>query len=160
MYKLFHSITIYLRIIIMSVAYIMKYIKSKMLWDFPGSLIQWLRLYIPNAGGMGSIPGQGTKILDVSILLLFSPPVMSDSLQPHGWQHSRRPCPSPSPRVCPSSCPFHHWCHPAISSSYAVFSFCCQSFPASRTFPMSQLFTSDDQNTRVSALASVISVNI
>ena len=160
MYKLFHSITIYLRIIIMSVAYIMKYIKSKMLWDFPGSLIQWLRLYIPNAGGMGSIPGQGTKILDVSILLLFSPPVMSDSLQPHGWQHSRHPCPSPFPRVCPSSCPFHHWCHPAISSSYAVFSFCCQSFPASRTFPMSQLFTSDDQNTRVSALASVISVNI
>ena len=157
MYKLFHSINIYLRI--MSIAYIIKYIKSKILWDFPGSLVQWLRLYIPNAGGMGSILGQGTKILDVAILLLFSPPVMSDSLQPHGWQHTRRPCPSPSPRVCPGSCPFHHWRHPTISSSYAFFSFCCQSFPASGTFPMSQLFTSEDQITGVSALASVIPVN-
>ena len=74
-------------------------------------------------------------------LLVFSHPVMSDSLQSHGLQHTRPPCPSPSPEVCPSSCPLHWWCHPAISSSDAVFSFCPQSFPASGTFPMSQLFT-------------------
>ena len=63
-------------------------------------------------------------------LLLFCHPVVSDSLRPHGLQHTRPPCPSPSPGVCPSSCPVHHWCHPAISFSDALF-FCLQSFPAS-----------------------------
>ena len=62
-------------------------------------------------------------------------------------QHTRPPCPSPSPEVCPSSCPLPQWCHPAISTSDALFSFCPQSFPASMTFPMSQLLTSDDQST-------------
>ena len=61
------------------------------------------------------------------------------TLWPHGPQHTRPPCPSPSPNVCPSSCPLHQWCHPAISSSDALFSFCPQSFPASGTFPMSWL---------------------
>ena len=65
---------------------------------------------------------------------------MSDSLRPHGLQHTRPPCPSPSPRVCPSSCPFNQWCHPTISSSVALFSFCLQSFPAWGSFPMSWLF--------------------
>ena len=88
--------------------------------------------------------------------LLFSHPVMSDSLWPSGLQHARPPCASPSPEVCPSSCPLHWWCHPAISSSDALFSFCPQSFPASGTFPMSQLFMPDDQNTGVSASASVL----
>ena len=63
--------------------------------------------------------------------------------QPYGLQHTRLPCPSPSPGVCPSLCPFHRWCHPTISSSVALFSFCLQFFPASGSFPMSQLFTSD-----------------
>ena len=76
---------------------------------------------------------------------------MSNSLQ-----HARLPCPSPSPEVCPSSCPLHQWCHPAISSSAALFSFYPNSFLASGTFPMSQLFASDDQNTGASALASVL----
>ena len=76
-------------------------------------------------------------------LLLFSHPVVSKSLWPHGLQHTRPLCPSPSPKVCPSSCPLHWWCHPVISSSDALF-FCPQSFPASGNFPMSQLFTSDD----------------
>ena len=80
------------------------------------------------------------------LLPLFSYPVMSDSLQPHGPQHTRPLCPSPSPEVCPSSCPLHQWCHPAISSSDALFS-CPQPFLASRTCPKSQLFASDDQNT-------------
>ena len=75
---------------------------------------------------------------------------MSNSLQPHWLQHARPPCPSPSLEVCPRSCPLHQWCHPAISSSDSLFSFCPQSFPASGTFPMSHLFTSDDQNTRAS----------
>ena len=70
----------------------------------------------------------------VFLLLLFSRPVMSDSLWPHGLQHARPPCLSPSPRFCPSLCSLHWWCHPAISSSNALFSFCVQSFPASGIF--------------------------
>ena len=85
---------------------------------------------------------------------------MSNSLRPYGLQHIRLPYPSLSPRVCPSSCSLHQRCHPAISSSDALFSFCPQSFPASGTFPMSHLFTSDDQNTGASASASVLPVNI
>ena len=95
-----------------------------------------------------------------SLLFLLKRPVMSDSLQPHVLQHARPPCPSPSPRVCPSSCPLHQWCHPAMSSSEALFSFCPLSFPASQTFAMSRLFASDDKNTRTSAQISVLPVNI
>ena len=73
------------------------------------------------------------------MLLLLSRPVVSDSLWRHGLQHVRPSCPSPSPEVCPSSCPLHWWCHPAISSFDAPFSFCPQSFPASGTFPVSFL---------------------
>ena len=90
-----------------------------------------------------------------SSLLLFSRPVMSNSLRPHGLQHIRPPCPSPSPRVCPSSCSLHQWCHPAISSSVALFSFFTQSFSISGIFPMTHLLTSYDQNTGASASASV-----
>ena len=76
-------------------------------------------------------------------LLSFSCPVVSDSLQPHGLQHARPPCPSPSPKVCPSSCPLHQRCHPAISSSDALFSFCPQCFPAIRDFSWCSLFASE-----------------
>ena len=69
-------------------------------------------------------------------------------------------CPSPPPEVCPSSCSLHRWCHLAISSSDTLFSFCLQSFPASGTFPMSQLFSLDNQNTGVSASASVLPMSI
>ena len=93
-------------------------------------------------------------------LFLFSCPVVCDSLWPHGLQHVRPLCPSPSPKDCPSSCPLCWWCHPAISSSDAFFSFCPQSFPASENFPVSQQFTSDDQNTGVSASASVLPMSI
>ena len=92
-------------------------------------------------------------------LLLFSLPVMSDSLWCHGLRHARPLCPSPSLKVCPSSCPWHQWCHPAFSSSDTLFFF-LQSLPAPGTFPMSQLFASDDQNTGVSALASILPMNI
>ena len=94
------------------------------------------------------------------LLLFFSHSVVSNSLRPHGLQHTRPPCPSPLPDICPSSCPLHRWCHPAISSPDALFSFCLQSFPAWGTFPMSQLFTSYDQNTGVSASASVLPRNV
>ena len=90
--------------------------------------------------------------------LLFSCSVVSDSLQPHGLQHARPPCPSPSPKVCPSSCTLHGWCHPVILWSF--FSFCPQSFPASGIFPMSWLFASEDQHTGASASASVLPMNI
>ena len=93
----------------------------------------------------------------IKVLLLFSRPVMSDFLWTHGLQHARPLCPSPSPGVCPSSCSLHWWCRSAISSSDT---FCPQPFPASGTFPTSHLFTSDDQNTGPSALASVLPVNI
>ena len=79
---------------------------------------------------------------------------------PQGRQHARLPCHSPSPKICPSSCPLRGWCHPAISSSDALFSFCLQFFTASETFLMSRLFTSEDQNTGASVSVSVLPVNI
>ena len=94
------------------------------------------------------------------LLFLFKQPVMSDSLWPHVLQHTRPPCPSPSPRVCPSSHSLPQSCHPAILSSEAFFSFCPQSFPASGTFAMSHLFASDDKNTGASAQVLVLPVNI
>ena len=87
-------------------------------------------------------------------LLLFIRSAVSDSLQPHGLQQARLPCPSPSPRVCSNSCPLSWWCHQTISSSVIPFSSCLQSFPASGSFPMSQLFTSGSQSIRASASAS------
>ena len=89
----------------------------------------------------------------------FSRSVVSDSLRPHELQHTRPPCPSPSPRVYSNSCPSSQWCHPAISSSLIPFSFCPQSLPASGSFPMSQLFAWGDQSIGVSASASVLPMN-
>ena len=71
---------------------------------------------------------------------------VAQSCLTHGLQHARVLCPSPSPRACSNSCPLSQWCHPTISSSVLPFSFCLQSFPASGSFPMSQLFTSGGQN--------------
>ena len=89
----------------------------------------------------------------------FSHSVMSSSLQPHESQHTRPPCPSLSPGVHSNSHPSSQWCHPAISSSVIPFSSCPQSFPASESFPMSQLFTWGGQSTGVSALASFLPKN-
>ena len=82
--------------------------------------------------------------------------VMSHSLWPHESQHTRPPCPSPTPRVHSDSQPSSQWCHPAISSSVVPFSSCPQSLPASESFPMSQLFTWGGQSTGVSTLASYL----
>ena len=83
-----------------------------------------------------------------------------DSLQPHGLQHTRPPCPSPILRVYSNSCPLSQWCHPTISSSVVTFSSHLQSFPESGSFPMRELFTSGGQNIGVSASASVLPKNI
>ena len=85
--------------------------------------------------------------------------VVSDSLQPHESQHTRPPCPSPTPGVHPNSSALSQWCHPAISSSVAPLSSCPQSLLASGSFPMSQLFAWGGQSTGVSASASVLPMN-
>ena len=96
-------------------------------------------------------------------LLLFSCSVgrshgLQHSLWPHGLQHTRLPCPSPPPRACSNSCPLSWWCYPTISSSVVPFSFCLQSFPASGSFLMSQLFASGGQT--IGTSASVLPMNI
>ena len=86
--------------------------------------------------------------------------VMSDSLQPHGLQHTRFPCPSPTPRAYSNSCPSSQWCHPAISSSVVPFFSCLQSFPASGSLPMSHFFESGGQSIGASASVAVLPMNI
>ena len=88
----------------------------------------------------------------------FSRSVVSDSLRPHKLQHARPSCPSPTPGVYPNPCPSSWWCHPTISSSVVPFS-CPQSFRASGSFPVSQLFVSGGQSIEVSASTSVLSMN-
>ena len=82
------------------------------------------------------------------------------TLWPHKLQHARLPCPSPSPGTCSNSCPLIQWCHPTISSSVVPFSFRLQSFPASGSFLMSQLFAPGGQSIGASASASVLPINI
>ena len=89
----------------------------------------------------------------------FSHSVLSDSLWPHGMKHPRPPCPSPTPRVYSNSCPLSWWCHQTISSSVVPFSSCPQSFPASGSFQMSQLFAWSGKSIGVSASISVLQMN-
>ena len=90
----------------------------------------------------------------------FSCSVMPDSLRPHGLQHTRPPCPSPTVGACSNSCPSSQWCHLTISSSVIPFSSCLQSFPASESLPRSQFLASGGQSIGASALASVLPMNI
>ena len=85
------------------------------------------------------------KMFTLLLFIQFSCSVVSNSLQPHGLQHTWLPCPSPTPRAYPNSCPFHRWCHPTISSSVVPLSSCLQSFPASGSFPMSHFVASGGQ---------------
>jgi len=85
---------------------------------------------------------------------------MSDSLQPHGLQHATLPCHSPNPGACSKSCPLSQWCHPTISSSVVPFFSRLQSFPASGSFLVSQLFVSSGQSIGASTTASVLPVDI
>ena len=93
-------------------------------------------------------------------LLLLSYSVVSDYLRPHELQYTRVPCPSLPPRACSNSCPLSRWCHPTIPSSVIPVSSCPQSFPASGSFPVSQLFTSGGQSIGASASVSVLPVII
>ena len=112
----------------------------KWLWD------RWVpHLFLPS-------------VLTSPYYLLFIHQIMSSYLQLCGQQHDRFPCPSPSPGVCPSSCLLNQWCHPIISSSVTLFSFCLQSFLASGSFPLSRLFTIGHQN--IGASASVLPMSI
>jgi len=99
------------------------------------------------------------SLLRLPCSLQFSHSVVSDSLRPHEPQHARPLCPSPTPRVHWNPCPLSWWCHPTISSSVIPFSFCPQSFPASGSFQMIQLFASGGQSIGVSASTSVLLMN-
>ena len=109
---------------------------------------------------IGSIPHIVRYILEpVFSSVQSSRSVVSYSLWPHESQHTRSPAPSPTPGVYPNSCPLSRWCHPAISSSVVPFSSCSQSFPASGSFQMSQLFPWGGQSIGVSASTSVLAMN-
>ena len=103
---------------------------------------------------------QSSQIKVLSSSVQFSHSVISNSLQPHGLQHTRPPCPSPTSRVHPNPCPSCWWYHPTISSSVVPFSSHLQSLPASGSFQVSQLFTSGSQSIGVSASTSVLPMNI
>ena len=96
--------------------------------------------------------------IDIFFSVQFSCSVVSHSLWPHGPQHARPPCPSPTPGVYSNPCLLCQWCHPAISSSVIPFS-CSQSFPASGSFQMSRLFTSGGQSIGVLTSTLVLPVN-
>ena len=100
------------------------------------------------------------KITTCFLTVQLSHSVVADSWRPHGLQHARLPCPSPTPRAHSNSCQSSQWCHTTISSSVVPFSFCLQSLPAPGSFQMSQFFTSDDQSIGVSASASVLPMRI
>ena len=104
---------------------------------------------------VSSINGAGKTLQFSSVALLC--PTLWD---PHGLQHTRPPCPSPTPGACSNPCPSSWWCYPTISSSIIPFSSCPQSFPASGSFQMSQLFTSGGQSIGVSASTSALPMNI
>ena len=118
----------------------------------------YLKMNWPNTASNNS-----KKFLDIFITSVqFSCSVVSDSLWPQssGLQNTRTHCPSPTPRVYSNSYPLSQWCNPTISSSVISFSSCPQSFPASGSFQLSQLFASDGQNIGVSASTSVLPMNI
>ena len=112
----------------------------------------WIPHYL-NKGG--DIRGKETKSS-----VQFSCSVVSNSLRPHGLQHTRLPCPSPTPGVCTNSCPSSRWCHSTISSSVVPFSSRLQSFPASESFQMSLFFAPGGQSIGVSASTTVLPMNI
>ena len=99
-------------------------------------------------------------IIAVDEIVQFSRSLLSDTLQPHGLQHTRLPCPSLTPGPCSNSCPLNFSCHPTISSSVVPFSYCLQIFPASGSFPISQFFVSGGQSIGVSTSTSVLPMNI
>ena len=123
--------------------------------DTPSSLS--LHLLSPSLLYLKCLPLRCSSVVSS---LLFSRSIMSSSLGPHGLQHARLPCSSPTPGACSNSCPLSRWCHPTILFPVVPFSSCLQSFLASGSFPVSWLFTSGGQSFGVSASASVLPMNI
>ena len=120
---------------------------------------QWLGLHFPNARGAGWIPGRGARIPHASQpkyqnIIQFSS--VTQSCPPNELQHTRPPCPSPTPGVPPNPCLSSRWCHPTISSSAVPFSSCPQSF---QSFTVSQFFTLGGPSIGVSASTSVLPMN-
>ena len=141
----------------------LKELQSPLFLKLHGENVPWennekTTAYFINA--MKFLLSQVCNFVQVQVQVQFSRSVMSDSLWPHGLQHTRPPCPSPTPWVYSNSCPLNRWCHPTISSSVVPFSFRLQSFPASGSFPMSQLFTSGGKSIGVSPSTSVLPMNI
>ena len=134
-------------------------------WDFPGKNTRVGCHFLPQGSSWlrdwTHFSCTGRRILyGISLNHQFSSvqfgcSVMSDSLRPHEPQHARPPCPSPTPGVHPNPCLLSQWCHPAISSSVVPFSSCPQSFPASESFQMSQLFVSGSQSIGVSTSTTI-----
>ena len=121
--------------------------------------VTWVRTSLPKP--LAAVPWEGGRTdLQEASSVQFSCSVVSDSLQPRGLQHARLLCPLPTPRAYSNSCPLCQWCHPTISSCVIPFSSCPQSFLASGSYQMSQLFTSGGQIFRVSTSASLLPVNI
>ena len=121
-----------------------------------------IMLWVPSweaEGGQASTWAKSMQTRQLSSIQ-FSRSVMSNPLWPHGLQHARLPCPSPTPGAYSNSCPLNRWCHPTISSSVVPLSSCLQSFPASGSFSVSQLFASGGQNIGASASASVLPMSI
>ena len=116
-------------------------------------ILEWVSISFSKDGKWIMSLREGAFCVTVSLS------VVPDSLQPYGVQHTRLPCPSPTPRACSNSHPSSQWCHPAISSSVIPFSSCPQSLAASEYFPMSQVFVWGGQSTGVSALASFLPKN-
>ena len=134
-------------------------------WSFTFSTILPMNIQVRFPLGLISLISLQSKGLsrvfsNTTPSVQFSHSIMSNYLRPHGLQHSRSPCPSPTPGVYSTSCPSSRGYHPTTSSSVVPFSSCLQSFPASGSFPMSQLFASGGQSIGASASALVLPVNI
>ena len=133
-------------------------------WSLPNYTLLPTQILFPRVNMTFIHPSDENKqMIEISHQLhsvQFSHSVVSNSLWPHGLQHARLPCSSPTPGACSNSCPFSRRCHPTISSSVVPFSSCLQSFLASGSFPMSQSFASGGQSIGASASASVLPMNI
>ena len=133
--------------------------KIKIIWSFLIWCIWWNWTSVLDKISQQNVYGKKKNHSSASVQ--FSSVAQSClTLQPHGLQHSRTPCSSPTPGVCSSSCPLIQYCYLTISTSVTHFSSCLQSFPASGPFPMSQLFASGGQSIGASATASVLPMNI
>ena len=137
--------------------------KASIIWCSAFFIVKLSHLYMTTGKTIAltrqTFSGKVMSLL-FNILSQFSHSVVSNSLWPHEPQHARPPCPSPTARVYPNSCPLNWWCHPTISSSVIPFSSCPQSLPASGSFQMSQLFASGGQSIGALASVSVLPVNI